>query len=241
MGEYQMADIHMHIVPGVDDGSRTLEMSKAMLELAGRQGVRAVAATPHSFAFLNQSEPDFVRRRFQALREETAGAVRLILGCEVRCASSGIRGTLERLRSGELPSMNGTRYVLTEFDPTVRPDAAAAMTELLLADGWKPILAHVERYPALFVPGGIDRLTGRGCLLQINAYSLAEETDRGISSRARRLLAEGRVSFLGSDAHRLEFRPPSVERGLRYVYEHCEKAYADAVAFQNAGKYLFDS
>lgn len=232
MAEYRMTDIHMHIIPGVDDGSCTLNMSEAMLMRARLQGVQKVFATSHSFAFAYR--PDLVRKNFQALKEQVAGMVQLFLGCEVQCELHSIQKTLGLLRTGVLPSMNGTKYVLTEFNTGIQPDGAVKITELLLADGWVPIIAHVERYPALFEHNGIDRIVDQGGLLQINAYSLDNETDEGIVARARKLLAEEKISFLGSDAHRLDFRPPSVEKGLQYVYTHCGKGYADAVAFRNA-------
>lgn len=236
MTENHMTDIHMHIIPGVDDGSCTLSMSEVLLMRAGLQGVQKVFATPHSLAFAYQ--PDLVRKNFQALQEQTAGMIQLFLGCEVRCEPHNIQKTLGLLRDGVLPSMNGTKYVLTEFSTSVQPDGAQQVTELLLEDGWVPVIAHAERYPALFEDGGIDRIVDQGCLLQINAYSLDGETDGPPTARARKLLAEGKASFLGSDAHRLDFRLPNVEKGLQYVYTHCNKDYADAVAFRNAERLL---
>lgn len=236
MTEYRMTDIHMHIIPGVDDGSYTLNMSKTLLMLAKLQGVQKVFATPHSLAFAYQ--PDLIRKNFQALQTESAGMIQLFLACEVRCELHSIQKTLDLLRTGVLPSMNGTKCVLTEFSTTIQPNDALDITELLLADGWIPIIAHVERYPALFERDWIDRIVGQGGLLQVNAYSLDDETDEGIVARARKLLADEKISFLGSDAHRLDFRPPSVEKGLQYVYTHCGKDYADDVAFRNAKIWL---
>ena len=239
MSSYQMADIHMHIIPGVDDGSFYLEMSKTMLMMAYIQGVHTVFATPHSQAFISNQE--LVLENYQKLLELVESfpfEQKVLLGCEVRCEVRNIQETLEYLKIGKFPSMNGTRYVLTEFSTTILPKEAMEIISLLQKDDWIPIIAHVERYPALFQEDTIETIINSGCLLQINAYSLEDESDEYRVERARKLVLEEKVTFLGSDAHRLNQRPPSVEQGLRYLYEHCRKEYADAVAFGNVEKYL---
>ncbi len=235
---HRMTDIHMHVLPGADDGSYDLPMSEFLLKMAYAQGVRAVFATPHSYAF--ELYPDEIRDGFCALRacaEALPFEMRLFLGCEVRCSPGRMGETLEALRSGALPPLNGTRHVLTEFSTRVTPSEALSMARRLLCDGWTPVIAHVERYPGLF-DGCVEELARAGCLFQVNAYSLDDESDDGVRGRARRMLREGMISFLGSDAHRLDHRPPSVKRGLAYLYAHCSEADADAVAFGNAERLL---
>lgn len=134
--------------------------------------------------------------------------------------------------------MNKTRYVLAEFTPFVFPQEAVAMAEALVKEGWIPILAHVERYPNLFDGETINRLLALGCLLQVNAYSFVEESKETTKGFARQLLAEQKISFLGSDAHRLHQRPPSVASGIEYVKEHCEHTYAEALLGGNAKRLL---
>ena len=239
MHRKRMTDIHMHIIPGVDDGSFSVEMSMSMLFMAYKQGVREIFATPHSSAFLH--DRDFVLDQFASLKEQAEKMpldMRLYLGCEVRCEPYAMEQTLEQLAGGILPSMNGTGCVLTEFSTRVQPPEALQMVSQLKAGGWLPIIAHAERYPALSDDETIEKMLDLGCRLQINTYSLeeAEETD---AERARKLLQEEKVSFFGSDAHRMNYRPPSVEGGLRYLYRYCREEYADAVAFGNAEKYLY--
>ncbi len=239
VNELRMTDIHMHIIPGVDDGSFTMDMSKSMLFLSYVQGVRAVFATPHSSAFLMYR--DRVWENYRILKEETKMLpfpLPIYLGCEVRCESGGMEETLDGLASGLLPSMNGTRYVLTEFSTQVRPEEAVEMASLLRAGGWIPIIAHAERYLGLEDLDGDRKLLDLGCRLQINAYSLEEDGSREISARARRLVLAGFVSYLGSDAHRMNHRPPSVEKGLRWLYAHCTREEADAIAFGNGEREL---
>lgn len=239
MAQRRMIDIHMHLIPGVDDGAYDRSMAETMLVMAHMQGVRAIFATPHSSAFFYGHAR--VQEQFQALRswlDATPLDMGLYLGCEVRCLPDGMESTLTALRQGILPTLNGSRYVLTEFQTGVLPADAVRMTGRLLEEGWIPVVAHVERYPALFDGHTVRELTERGCLMQINAYSLEGESNEGITGAARGLLHEGLVTFLGSDAHRMDHRPPDVRTGLDYVYAACDRAYANAVAFGNAQKLL---
>ena len=240
MDTRRMTDIHMHVIPGVDDGSFSLEMSMSMLFMAYKQGVSEIFATPHSSAFLH--DRDFVLDQFASLKEQAEKLpfdMCLYLGCEVRCEPYAMEQTLEQLAGGILPSMNGTGCVLTEFCTRVQPPEALQMVSQMRTAGWIPIIAHAERYPALSDGGTADRMLDLGCRLQINAYSLEGEAEEAAAKRAQRLLQEEKVSFFGSDAHRMNHRPPSVEGGLRYLYRNCGRAYADAVAFGNAEKYLY--
>ncbi|MGN0298451.1 MAG: CpsB/CapC family capsule biosynthesis tyrosine phosphatase [Lachnospiraceae bacterium] len=237
----RMIDIHMHIIPSVDDGSWSMDMSKTMLMMAYCQGTTTVFATPHSSAFIYDKE--LVRTNFAALQREMIGSPfqnHLYLGCEVLCNEYNITAVLDYLHDGTLPTMNGTSYVLTEFSTRIQSDEARKMIDLLQAEKWQPIIAHVERYPFLFLDDTIDDFIKKGCLLQINAYSLERETNLQIKERARKLLKEGKVTFLGSDGHRTNHRPPSVESGVDYIYESCDKVYADAVVFGNAQRLLIN-
>lgn len=84
----------------------------------------------------------------------------------------------------------------------------------------------------------MKRLVEVGCLLQINLYSLVKEQDEQLKSRARRMVDARQVSFVGSDAHGSKRRAPEVKDGMMYLYEHTDQAFADAVCFGNAEKWL---
>lgn len=235
-----MYDIHMHIVPGVDDGSWNMEMSEQMLCMAYSQGIRKIIAAPHSYAF---SDPgNDVERRFHEMKEMAAKILpdlQLYPGCEVRCQSTGMDAVVEGLRSGRIPTLNSTKYVLTEFSSDVEPAEAIECVRRLTDSGYLPVAAHTERYRNLFEKSEyIERLQNMGCMFQINVYSVFDEPNERIRENARRLVDERRVTFLGSDAHRTIHRPPGVRYGLEYLYRHYDKEYADQIAFRNAGKML---
>ena len=103
----------------------------------------------------------------------------------------------------------------------------------------KIIIAHVERYFEFHDDENIiNQLKDLGCLLQINVYSLVKETDEGVKAYARKMLKEEKVSFIGSDSHRSNHRPPDVADGLKYIYDNCSKEYAYKVCLGNAERYF---
>lgn len=235
-----MIDIHMHLIPGVDDGSEDLMMSLMMLLRAKEQGITGIFATPHSCAF--DADPEFVRSQFQQLQAQAGRMfpdIKIYLGCEVCCDSDDMTGVLTALESGRYPTMNGSRYVLMEFSMWVSPEATLPRVEALVKDGYIPVIAHMERYK--YLQNNMDlveKFREAGALIQVNAYSLQEEPEETIRSWARQLVLEQKVDFLGTDAHKTYHRPPDALSGLNWLYENVDKTYADAIVFGNAKQSL---
>ncbi|MBP3655798.1 MAG: hypothetical protein J6K32_03795 [Clostridia bacterium] len=233
-----MIDIHMHLVPGVDDGAVDMPMALQMMGAAHVQGVRGIIAAPHDSAFLGDSGR--TRACFAALRAQASRLfpqMRLALGAEIYLGS--VPRVLERLRSGQLPTLNGTEYVLVEFSPRAREDEVRRALGEVAGAGWRPVAAHAERSPLAF---GSERFAQEmirgGALIQINAYSLAQEPDAVIRDAARRLLHGGLAHFFGTDAHRMNHRSPQAAQGLAYIRENCPGEYAQAIISGNAERLL---
>ena len=135
--------------------------------------------------------------------------------------------------------MNNTKYILIEFSPYAAANQIVYYASCVVKHGYIPILAHVERYASLFENNKwISTLRDVGCHLQINAYSLQNERNVRIKDCVRKLLAENKVSFAGSDAHRTNHRPYNIESGIDYIYKNCTKEYADNICYKNAEKLL---
>lgn len=238
--ERKMIDIHMHLIPGVDDGAMDVEMALVMMIRAKEQGISKIIATPHSEAF------HFSKRDIRATYQNLANAAAMVspdmkvyLGCEVYCEADIMEQVLELLDLGVYPTMNGTKCVLMEFSQWVYPENTIPCVEALVKAGYKPIIAHMERYKYLRDNMDlVERLWKLGALIQLNAYSLFDEMDDSIKNWARRLVLERKVDFLGTDAHRTYHRPPSAEKGLEWLYENVEQDYADAIAWKNAENIL---
>ena len=236
----KMVDIHMHLIPGVDDGAEDMMMARMMLLGAREQGIDTILCTPHSEAF--RYSKDGARIIFDRLKANVVSAyqdMKLYLGCEVYCEARMMEQVLECLNTGRYPTMNDTNYVLMEFYGGVEENNALACVEAMVNGGYQPIIAHMERYPYLCDKMNlVDRFRELGALIQVNAYSLFDEDKDSIKNWARRLVQERKVDFLGTDAHKTYHRPPSAQWGLNWLYENVNREYADAIAWRNAERLL---
>lgn len=235
-----MTDIHMHLIPGVDDGAADVLMALAMMDQAKREGITAIFATPHSSAF--DASPAQVAQQLEALKHYARKYfpdLKLLPGCEVLCDAFSMEATVAALDARRYPTLNGTAYVLAEFSPWVQREQTAPCVEKLTAGGYIPVIAHMERY--LYLRGDmalVDRLRELGALIQVNTYDLQDTAEPEIRDWARTLVKAGKADFLGSDAHRTGHRPPRVREGLRWLYETVCEDYADALACGNAERLL---
>ena len=236
----QMTDIHMHLIPGVDDGAENMEMSLVMMARAMEQGISQIIATPHSEMFRYSKEGGkIIYKHLTDTAAKSYPNMKLYLGCEVYCETGIMDEVVEALDSGRYPTMNGTKYVLMEFSQWIYPENTTCCVEAIANAGYVPIIAHMERYRNLRENMElVDAFCNLGARIQVNAYSLFDETDDSIKNWARRLVEEYKVDFLGTDAHRTYHRPPSAEMGLNWLYENVEPGYADAIAWGNAEKLL---
>ncbi len=223
-------DTHIHIVPGVDDGARTMEESLEMLRMEQRQGVDFIFATPHSDAF--DYDSGRVQRKYEELERAISDAeidnIHLMgLGCEMYCYPGRIIECLKKMEAGIYPTF-GSR-VLTEF-PTYGFGLKEALycVDKLKNSGYIPIIAHVERYEFADVTS-VGMLREKGAEMQINAYSLSND----LSAARRRLTTDlvkfGLVDYMGSDAHRLDHRPPAVEDGVKRIIDLTSHEQAEEI------------
>lgn len=235
-----MIDIHSHIIPNVDDGAESLESAMMLVGSAVDQGATAIFATPHSEAF-GQHENDVLQKyaRLKALARRWFPGVRIYLGCELLCAKENMETVAQQLLRGELPTMNGTDYVLTEFAKETDWDTIEFCVSALRRLNRIPIIAHAERYQAL--AGSVEaicRLREMGCLIQLNVYSLESVQPEIHRDWARQLILARQVDFLGTDMHGYYVRMPSITQGMLWLRENCEPEYLDAITRKNAEEKL---
>ncbi len=223
-----LTDFHSHILPGVDDGSASVEESLAMLRMLSRQGVSHVVATPHFYP--NYDDPEqFLRRRkdaYEALlaaMESEPDLPRITLGAEVLF----FRGMSE---SDLLPQLTieKKRCILIEMPPPPWSDAMYRELEAVRTkQGLTPIIAHVDRYISPFRTHGIpQRLAQLPVLVQANAgFFLRPAT----ASMAMKLLKADQIQLLGSDCHNLTTRPPEMGAAVRRIEEKLGKGIPDRI------------
>lgn len=208
-----MIDWHSHILPGIDDGSKSVEESLALIRLLREQGVDTVIATPH-FLANDESADDFVLRRQKSFESlcgvlpETAPSIRL--GAEVRYYPGiGRFSSLERL------CIEGTELFLLEMpmgkwtDYTVRE-----LVEIANARKVKLILAHIERYWPMQNGNTWEELYNAGIIMQANASFFADFATR---RKAFSLFRDGAIHLIGSDCHNLRYRPPQMGKANEYL------------------------
>lgn len=233
-----MVDIHIHVIPGIDDGSDNIEESLSMLRIAAAQGVTSVVATPHSSAF--DFGYDQVLRAYADLQNavsEQKIPVRVLLGAEILCYESDMDEVIHYLQMGIYPTLNRTRYVLAEFFPNASNKAIYYCLRRLQQARFIPVLAHAERYHNFDLESACE-LHAEGILIQINVYSVKQENYDRIKKRVRSLLEHHLVDFVGSDAHGMQHRPPSYTPGAEYMYKNYDRLYVDRILQDNAVKLL---
>lgn len=211
-----ITDLHCHVLPGMDDGSRSVEESLRMLRMEAEQGVRRIAATPHFYP--GYDTPDaFLERRTQAeqlLRRETMGITglpKLDLGAEVYF----FRGMSESDAMMDL-TMYGKRCILVEL-PMGRWDEEIYRELDRLAErrGVIPIIAHIDRYIAPFRTRGIpEKLAQMPVMVQANAEFFLNRKTAGL---AMRMLASDRIQLLGSDSHNIKDRAPNLAPAVESI------------------------
>lgn len=242
MANHHVVDIHSHILFGIDDGADTIAESLEMLKMAEKQGVKNVFCTSHHW----QAESSDYDLNFDLLKEKIISEgidIKLHKGMEILCEDDRyFPETLRDINNGTVKTLNGTDYLLIEMSPFMSAEEIYECVNTVFEQtGKNVVLAHIERYSVLDGEDDvIAQLKELGCLFQINAYSLVKEKRDSIRNFARKLLSEKLVDLIGSDAHRVNHRPPEILSGVDYIYETCDEEYADAVCFRNAERMLLN-
>jgi protein-tyrosine phosphatase len=133
-----MIDLHSHILPGIDDGATSLEVSLDMARMAVADGVHTMACTPHIYPglYLNDAQGiSRARQQLQAALDVYRIALTLVDGADVHL----VPGLLEGLRAGRVPTLHGSRYVLLEPSHHVRPPRFEESVFELVAAGYTPV------------------------------------------------------------------------------------------------------
>lgn len=231
--------MHSHILPGMDDGSRSMEMSMNMMRIAWNEGIRTIIATPHNMPGKGYASLDKVMERIEMLEKE---ARKENINIELRPGSElYYREEIPALiENGSAVVMNHTRYVLVEFEPV--NDARNIINGLkkIIGIGYTPIVAHIERYPALFDKKleQIGIISDMGCYIQVNASTIVGKMGFGMRMNMKRLLKEQLIDFIGTDAHTDHNRAPRMAECANYLYKKCDSSYADSMLFGLAEEIL---
>ena len=219
-------DLHCHMLYGIDDGAVSFEEMQKMLDMAYEDGIRHICLTPHANL---RADVDFRQEANQAFEElclyaEKYPDMQFYQGNELFYS----HGLVEGIRSGRFLGLNGTRYVLVEFLPTVSYyDLTYALKDLSGA-GYFPILAHAERYSALYKRKKelFNMAKNDGFYLQINGTSLFGKWGFNARRFAWKAIKSGTVVAVASDGHGAEGRTPCLGKAFAAVEKRIGKKAA---------------
>ncbi len=228
-----LIDVHTHILPGVDDGSRNMRESVKMLLSAAEQGVTSVIATPHYSRRRELKHADELAAELEARIQKFYPDFRIYIGQETYYHEE----LADRLHEGKALTMAGSRYVLVEFSPTVSYKALFQGIRKLSENGYIPILAHMERYVCLRHEG-VKELLSCGCRLQMNFDSLKGLWCNPETVWCRKQVENGTIHLLGSDMHRMDFRPPDIREVMKWLNHHIDSDDLERILYENPQRIL---
>lgn len=221
-----LVDLHCHMVPGIDDGSKSWDQSLAMAEIAVADGIQTIVATPHQLGSYSHNHGQSIRSRtseLQQLLDDHRVPLRVLPGADVRIEP----GMIEKLKSGEVLTLADRRkHVLLEL-PHELYFPLDDVLDSLERIGMVGVLSHPERNQGLLKqPRLVEGLVDRGCLMQVTCSSLMGTFGPAPQQMAEWLLQQGLTHFLATDAH-----GPSARRPLmRRAFERAETMVGEEIA-----------
>ena len=222
-------DLHSHILPALDDGAGNMDKTKEMLQIAYEEGIRRIIATPHFFASKKSAS---IERMEETIREvecrmmQWGFYIKIYQGNEIYYRSE----VPELLEAGKIATLAGSQYVLVEFDPMTEYSYLRDGLLKLDSYGYIPIIAHVERYECLFEKKErLQRIKDHGGLIQVNASSFQGGLFDEIAKRARYIMKNDLLDFVGTDAHSTGKRSPRMKDTADYIYRKLGREKAEKI------------
>lgn len=222
----QLFDMHSHILPGIDDGAKTVNDSLEMLDCLKKQGITNVCLTPHYYT--NEiSLSDFWRSRqelFEMFKPNIPNGMNIVLGAEVY-----VTKYLFNNRDISGVTYGKSRYILTEFPyNSTFSGSSYDMLERIIGDyGLIAVLPHVERYHYLVDnPDVIAELKRMGVIIQTNVSNYAKKAPMMKRRRMLKLISSGLIDIIGSDAHSFSHNTPEIySEALDCIAKKCGQNY----------------
>lgn len=209
-------DMHSHLLPGIDDGSRTMDESIAMINKMAEMGYTHIITTPHIMHEVYPNTKEIIEGKLAEVRIEID---RLGIPVKFNAAAEYYLdyNLMESISTKQLLTL-GDGYVLVEFGFISPPTGTEELIFEMQSKGYKPILAHVERYAYFWnAINEIERLRERGVLLQMNILSLTGHYGLDVKKQAEKLVDKGWIDFVATDCHRMQHLQ-LIERNLSTKY-----------------------
>jgi len=197
-------DMHSHLIPGIDDGAKTIEESLEMIRELQQLGYSKLITTPHIMGDQYKNTPEIILGGLEKLREalkkngipvELSAAAEYYFDFEFE----------SKVENKELLTF-GDNYVLFELSYLNQPEHLDGIIFKMRTAGYNPILAHVERYPYWYnSPEQYEKLIDAGVLLQLNINSLGGQYSPQTRKIAQMLIDKNMIDFLGTDCHNMHY------------------------------------
>lgn len=208
-------DIHSHVIWGVDDGAETKEETFQMLHAAVEDGIGRIVCTPHVTPGVYEFPEEIFQEHFWAAQEYIAGnnlPLVLYRGAEILYTES----TPRLLREKAVTTMAGTNYALIEFSPTDTKEHIMSAVQKVAGSGVIPIIAHMERYPAIHRTEDVWEMKKRyRALVQINARSLTRKMPLLYRRFFDQIFKQELVDFVATDTHCMPGRETCMREGMK--------------------------
>ena len=212
-----MIDIHCHIIPEIDDGPNSIEESLAMADIAENDGIKTIVATPHFLEGLYQPTSYYILNKIRNLNNYLASNninLKIISGADLHISHE----IVERIKSNEFLTINGTRYVLIELPSQFLHDKIKELLRKMINNSLIPIISHPERnYLFQRSPNLLYDYIKDGALAQVTAMSITGDFGYEAKRTAKKMIINRLVQIIASDAHSKESRPPILSKALNAV------------------------
>lgn len=233
-----LIDIHCHILPGVDDGAKSLSESIEMLQLEYEEGVRMIIATPHYRPRMFECSMETIQQQYLQVKDAAKNVgegMEVFLGCEHHAYIEMTDDLLEKQRV----TMAESDYVLTEFSEYSEFRFIRERIYDLLSNGFEPIIAHAERYKCLVENVKlIPELIQMGAFIQVNAGSITGDDGRKVKSFCKKLMKNDFLHFIGTDGHDVKERPPHMAACAAYMEKKMGAEYTRRILVENPSRIL---
>jgi protein-tyrosine phosphatase len=219
----------------MDDGSPTIEVSLEMLRLADQAGTTDIVATPHSNGeFVYQ--PALIDERIRELNEKTGSKPKVHRGCDLHLSYDNI---MEAIETPAKYAINGLKYLLVECSDLHIAATMDKVLDQLLGVDLVPIVTHPERNPILQKETDkLQKWVELGCLVQVTALSVLGGFGKKAGAAAHRLLGEGMVHVIASDAHDPVHRHPRLDEAFAAIGQQYGPAVAELLFEENPARII---
>ena len=203
-----MIDIHCHILPEVDDGSRSLNESIEMAMIAKEQGITKIVNTSHyhpDFRYKKGEELLKELEDFNNVLKENMIDIEVLIGNEIYYT----KDLIKEIDELDFYTLNNSRYILIELPPTNFPKDLCNIVYELKEKNYIPVFAHVERYREVQEnPELIYEVINAGAIIQVNSHSILGKSGKELQKVCNTLLNRNMVHVVGTDAHSSKRRTP---------------------------------